>query len=399
MAGTIAPIRGFATPVAPAVPAQAPLATTAQFNPFRHGKGGRLPMQPPASPPANVQGPNRETYTANNRELPDGALGKLVRREGQDPVGDAAVDQAHDNAGVVYDFFKQVLGRDSLDNKGMTLKSTVHFGSNFNNAYWNGESMTYGDGDGKRFAPLTAALDVVGHEMTHAVTERTAGLNYSFQSGALNESWSDVFGELIEQWHEHPSTFATTDGAKSADWMIGEDVFTPSTDGDALRSMKAPGTSHPGDPQPGHMRDFKRMGRFEDNGGVHYNSGIPNRAAYEAAVRVGSEKVAKIWYRALTDYMRPSAQFSDAANATVRAAQDLFKTEPDVAQAVTDAWTAVGVLGPNAIRIPSPSGLRGVITSPGRDPHDHLNPGIVPPWLTSPVPGPAPAPSPAPAHS
>ncbi len=396
MAGSIAPIRGIASPPAPSPAAP---AAPSLFNPFRFTSSGRSRMRPPAGTPTPAQGPSRETYTANNRELPDGELGKLVRREGQGPTGDAAVDQAHENAGLVFDFYKQVLGRNSLDDRGMKLKSTVHFGSNFNNAYWNGESMTYGDGDGKRFAPLTAALDVVGHEMTHAVTERTAGLNYSFQSGALNESFSDVFGELIEQWHEHPSTFATTDGAKSSDWMIGEDVFTPSTDGDALRSMKAPGTSHPGDPQPGHMKDFKRMGRFEDNGGVHYNSGIPNRAAYEAAVRVGSEKVAQIWYRALTSYLRPTSQFTDAANATVRAASELFSSDPDVARAITDAWTAVGVLGPNAIHIPAPSGLRGVIASSGRDPHDHLNPGIVPPWLTSPVPGPAPAPTPAPAQS
>lgn len=356
---------------------------------FLHKTSTSRLVRPTSSTPSD--GAQRETYTAANRELPDGSLGKLVRKEGQGPSGDSAVDQAHENAGIVFDFFKQVLGRNSLDNKGMVLRSTVHFGTNFNNAYWNGESMTYGDGDGKKFSPLTGALDVVGHEMTHAVTERTAGLRYAFQSGALNESWSDVFGELIEQWHENPKTFTTPDGAKAADWMIGEDVFTPSTAGDALRSMKAPGTSHPGDPQPAHMRDYKVMGRFEDHGGVHYNSGIPNRAAYEAAVRIGSEKVAQIWYRAISEYIRPTAQFSDAAEATVHAARDLFTSDPTVAQAVTDAWTAVGVLGADAIHVPAPREFKSISPAAGRDALDHHNPGIVPPWLTSPVPGPVPA--------
>ncbi len=230
------------------------------------------------------------------------------------------------------------------------------------------------------------------------MTERTAGLQYAFQSGALNESWSDVFGEIIEQWHENPRAFGTTAGAQAADWLIGEDVFTPGVPGDGLRSMKNPGSGYSGDPQPGHMRDYKRMSRFQDHGGVHYNSGIPNRAAYEAAVRIGSEKVAKIWYRALTDYLRPSAQFTDAAAATIRAASELFTAEPAVAQAVTDAWTAVGVIGPNAIKVPTTVSAQ----SSGTDHrHRHLaapdttgaapsmsagrNPGIVPPWLTPPA--------------
>ena len=138
------------------------------------------------------------------------------------------------------------------------------------------------------------------------------------------------------------------------------------------------------------MRDFKVMGRFEDHGGVHYNSGIPNHAAYEAAIKIGSEKVAKIWYRAINEYIRPTAQFTDAAEATVRAARDLFSDDPKVAQAVTDAWTSVGVLGADAIHVPAPKGIKAVVSASGRDLMDHRNPGIVPPWLTSPVPTPTP---------
>jgi len=320
----------------------------------------------------------RSTYSAGNQELDPTDLGKLVRKEGQGPIGDDAADSAHDNAKIVFDFYKQVLGRDSIDGKGMELTSVTHYGRNFNNAFWDGEKMTYGDGDGKQFAPFSKALDVVGHEMSHGVTERSADLRYRGQSGALNESWSDVMGELIEQWHEQPATFPSAEGAKSAAWLIGEDVFTPGTPGDALRSMKAPGTAYKGDPQPGHMQQYKEM--TQDNGGVHINSGIPNKAAYEAAVRIGGEKTAKIWYRALTDYLSPTAQFEDAAHATITAAQDLFKDGAET-QAVRDAWAAVGITGGNGPAKPGKRPPRGAGELGGS--HRHTG-GFVPPWLTAP---------------
>jgi Zn-dependent metalloprotease len=257
----------------------------------------------------------------------------------------------------------------------MQMKSVVHFGSAYNNAYWDGEKMTYGDGDGKMFTPLSMALDVVGHEMAHGVTEHTAGLAYRNQSGALNESWSDVLGELIEQWAENRAGFGTTDAAKAADWLIGEDVFTPGTAGDALRSMKAPGTGYKGDPQPGHMKDYKKM--TADNGGVHINSGIPNKAAYEAAIRIGGEKLAKIWYTALTDYLRPNSTFADAASATLAAATRLYGAG-EVSQAVTDAWMAVGITAKaNAAAI---FGSR-VQPAAGAHGHSHADDGVVPTWL------------------
>jgi Zn-dependent metalloprotease len=319
--------------------------------------------------------PNRATYDAGRSEFPKGGLGKLVRGEGQGPTGDAAVDAAHDNAGLVHEFFSTVLGRDSIDGRGMQMKSVVHFGSAYNNAYWDGEKMTYGDGDGKMFTPLSMALDVVGHEMAHGVTEHTAGLAYRNQSGALNESWSDVLGELIEQWAENRAGFGTTDAAKAADWLIGEDVFTPGTAGDALRSMKAPGTGYKGDPQPGHMKDYKKM--TADNGGVHINSGIPNKAAYEAAIRIGGEKLAKIWYTALTDYLRPNSTFADAASATLAAATRLYGAG-EVSQAVTDAWMAVGITAKaNAAAI---FGSR-VQPAAGAHGHSHADDGVVPTWL------------------
>jgi bacillolysin/thermolysin len=274
-------------------------------------------------------------HSALSRETVDSASGK-VRKEGQAPTGDAVLDEAHDNAKGVYDFYKSKYDRDSIDGKGMKLKSVVHYGNKYNNAFWNGSHMTYGDGDGVRFAPLVAP-DVVGHEMTHGVTERTAGLRYQKQSGALNESWSDVFGNLIEKWMERQAGKAESDSK----WLIGEGIFTPGVAGDGLRSMSKPGTGYDRDPQPGHMKDYKDTS--SDNGGVHINSGIPNKAAYEVAMSIGQDKLADVWYRALTTYMTASTQFSDAANFTVQSAIDLYGAGSAEATAVANAWTSVGL--------------------------------------------------------
>ena len=284
-----------------------------------------------------VRSLTRETWSAEGQELPPGELGKLVRKEGQAPVKDPVVDAAHDNAKIVYDFYKEVLGRDSIDGKGMKLKSVVHYGNKYNNAFWNGSSMTYGDGDGVRFTPFGNASDVVGHEMMHGVTERTAGLRYQRQSGALNESWSDVFGNLIEKWMDKQAGKPERDGK----WLIGEEIFTPGTDGDALRSMSKPGSGYDKDPQPGHMKDYKDTS--SDNGGVHINSGIPNKAAYEVAMAIGQDKLSDVWFRALTKYMTSSTQFSDAANFTVQSAMDLYGATSAEAKAVAAAWVSVGL--------------------------------------------------------
>ncbi len=274
-------------------------------------------------------------HSALNRETVDSKSGK-VRREGDGPTKDAVLDEAHDNAKGVYDFFKSKFDRDSIDGRGMKLKSVVHYGNKYNNAFWNGSHMTYGDGDGVRFAPLVSP-DVVAHEMTHGVTERTAGLRYRSQSGALNESWSDVFGNLVEKWMEREAGQAESDPT----WLIGEAIFTPGVDGDGLRSMSKPGTGYDRDPQPGHMKDYKNTS--SDNGGVHINSGIPNKAAYEVAMAIGQDKLAEIWYRTLTTYMTSTSQFADAANFTVQSAIDLYGAGSTEAKAVAKAWDGVGL--------------------------------------------------------
>ncbi len=263
----------------------------------------------------------------------------VVRSEGQDPVDDASADQAYDGFGATYRFYWEVLQRDSIDNEGMEIHGMVHFDTNYNNAFWDGEGhMWFGDGDGTMFTDFTKSLDVIGHELTHGVTQYTANLVYSGQSGALNESLSDVFGSLVKQ-------YALNQSAEEADWLIGADVVGAEL-APALRSMKDPGHANQYDRQPADMDGFIRTTR--DNGGVHTNSGIPNRAFYLAASAVGGyawEKVGHIWYAAMNDdKLRPTSGFKAFAQATIRAAQAISGDDDDATKAVTEAWHTVKVL-------------------------------------------------------
>jgi Zn-dependent metalloprotease len=267
--------------------------------------------------------------------------GTLVRSEGQPATTDVAVTEAYDYSGNTYDFYLATFSRNSVDDHGMRLDSSVHYDSGFDNALWNGQQMVYGDGDGILFDRFTKCPDVVGHELTHGVTQFTAALEYRDQSGALNESMSDVFGIMLKQ-----SLLKQT--AAQADWLIGEGLFIPKagTKRTALRSMQAPGTAYDDpelgkDPQPAHMRDYN-PGTM-DNGGVHINSGIPNHAFYLAATTIGGsawDVAGKIWYEALTTRLNSSAQFADAAAATREIAQKYGKA---ATTAVDGAWSAVGL--------------------------------------------------------
>ncbi|MEW2623519.1 M4 family metallopeptidase [Streptomyces sp. NPDC048106] len=282
--------------------------------------------------------PHRTLYdTHHTQDLP----GTKVREEGSDPGSDASVNRAYAGLGATFDLYLKVYGRHSIDGNGMPLDATVHFGEDYDNAFWNGEQMVFGDGDGKVFLDFTIPVDVIGHELTHGVTQHTANLEYFGQSGALNESLSDVFGSLIKQ-------YALGQTAAEADWLIGAGLLAPGVHGTALRSMKAPGTAyddpHLGkDPQPATMEHYVRTGR--DNGGVHINSGIPNHAFYLAAKALGGhawEKAGQVWYDALTGGdLKPDAQFADFATLTVKAARERFGA--DELQAVQKAWEQVGV--------------------------------------------------------
>src|SRR5215510_2861601 len=254
---------------------------------------------------APAGGKRRTIYDAQHEEdLP----GVLVRGEGDPASTDPTVNEAYEGAGVTYDFYKAVFDRNSIDDRGMRLDSTVHFGDRYDNAFWNGHQMVYGDGDGQIFERFTKCIDVIGHELTHGVTQYEAKLIYRNQPGALNESMSDVFGSLVKQ-------YALKQTADKADWLIGEGLFTPNVKGVALRSMKAPGTAYDDptlgkDPQPAHMKDYQKM--TEDSGGVHINSGIPNHAFYVVAMEIGGyawEKAGKIWYVTLRDRLRSRSGF------------------------------------------------------------------------------------------
>jgi len=299
-----------------------------------------------------VERPRRTVYTADNgSSLP----GRQLRAEGEPPVGDAAADEAYAGVGAAWTLFHDAYDRDSFDDGGHPLDATVHYERRYTNAFWNGRQLVFGDGDGQVFQRFTASPDVVAHEFTHAVTQFTAGLAYSGQAGALNESMSDVFAALTVQR-------ALGQPAEEASWLIGEQIFSPDVDAVALRSMKAPGTAYDDprigkDPQPATMAGYVET--TDDNGGVHINSGIPNHAFFLAATAVGGaawEHAGAVWYAALTDpQVGAHTDFAQWASATLAAAVRLFGERSATVAAVRDAWSAVGVQQPGVGSVPAPS--------------------------------------------
>ena len=288
--------------------------------------------------PLAAADPRRTIYDARHGEsLP----GRAVRSEGAPAVTDVEVNEAYDGLGATFDFYADVYDRNSIDDAGLPLDASVHYGRRYDNAFWNGAQMVFGDGDGDLFNRFTISLDVIGHELTHGVTGDEAKLVYLGQAGALNESISDVFGSLVKQ-------YARKQTAAQADWLIGEGLFTARVHGVALRSMKAPGTAYDDpvlgrDPQPATMAGYVHTSA--DDGGVHTNSGIPNHAFYLAATALGGyawEKAGRIWYETLRDKrIKPTATFRQFARLTAQNAAHLFgKAEQ---QAVTAAWAEVGL--------------------------------------------------------
>jgi len=315
------------------------LATSAQF---RERRQARAEV---AAPAAAAAGKDRVVYTADyGATLP----GRQVRAEGAAPSGDAAVDEAYDGSGHTYDLYQSAYARSSVDGNGLRLDSTVHYQKGYDNAFWNGGQMVYGDGDEdlpqaqRLFNRFTIAVDVIGHELTHGVTQYTARLVYANQPGALNESISDVFGSLVKQRRLGQT-------AEQADWLIGQGLFTANVHGQALRSMKAPGTAYDDavlgkDPQPAQMKDYDHT--TDDNGGVHINSGIPNHAFYVTAARIGGyawEKAGQIWYVALRDKLQARSDFQSAAALTFQTAGELFGAGSLEQQAVGQGWAEVGL--------------------------------------------------------
>jgi subtilisin-like proprotein convertase family protein len=284
------------------------------------------------------------TYDAKNSTSPSGKTqfsdNNNVWGEAGDPARAQAGVDAQYGGQMTYDFYKNVLGRDSIDGKGEQLQSYVHVGNNYVNAYWDGTKMNYGDGNGRDASSLTT-LDIAGHEITHGLTERTAGLIYRGESGGLNEAFSDIMGSGVE-WYA-----AQKNSNVKFDWMLGEDAWTPGTPGDALRYMNDPTKDD---------YSIDHYSKYPQQTEVHGSSGIANNAFFlltEGGTNrtsgqtvnggIGMEKALKIYGRALTTYMTPSTTFAQARQATVQAATDLFGANSPEVQKVKDSWGAVGV--------------------------------------------------------
>jgi Zn-dependent metalloprotease len=292
---------------------------------------------------ASAPAPQRTIYDAQKKE---NTSGKLIRAEGQAPVSDTAVNQAYDGLGDTFEFYLKAYSRNSIDNAGLPLKAFVHYGDRYDNAFWDGQEMVFGDGDNIIFTGFTGSIDVIGHELTHGVTGSEANLTYQGQSGALNESISDVFGSLVKQ-------YTLTQTADQADWLIGAGILAKGINGVALRSMKAPGTAYDDsrlgkDPQPADMKHYVHT--TEDQGGVHTNSGIPNHAFYLVATAIGGHawaKAGQIWYDTLIDHrLKPNASFATFANMTILNAGSRYGANSTEQKAVKDAWHQVGVIEP-----------------------------------------------------
>ena len=239
----------------------------------------------------------------------------LVRKEGDAPHADPDINLAYDNGIIVRDYFKTQLEWDSIDGNAIDLIFNVHYLVRYNNAFWDGEMMTFGDGDGVNFSSFAKSLDVTGHELAHGVIQYTAGLVYKSQSGALNEHFADAFGIAVKQWHLKQT-------AQTSDWNIGSDCMMGKFKGKAIRSFKTPADEKVVlMAQPDHMKNIYKG--TSDNGGVHINSGILNKVFYLVSLEIGTQEAAKLWFEALK-LLKPTAKFRDLYRALKTAANELI---------------------------------------------------------------------------
>ena len=275
--------------------------------------------------------PPSEVYDCQHGSLP------VVRIPNSSTSSDATAKRAGAEATAVAKFYCDIFKRDSIDDHHMTLISSIHYLANFNNAFWNGSRMTYGDGDGQIFVDFTLGNDVIGHELTHGVTQHSAAFVYSNEPGGLNESISDVFGSMFRQWQ-------ASQDVNSADWLIGHEIMgsvAKSRGFTCLRDMASPAATHCLAPQPTHFSQY--------HAGMdpHSSSGIPNLAFYKACKAAGGhswDTVGQVWYKALTGFPpSPNMLMSAFANRTRSLAKSMYPGNASIQNAVNSAWTAVGL--------------------------------------------------------
>lgn len=253
---------------------------------------------------------------------------------------DWVVDKVWEYLGVGVTMYGWDFGRNGIDNAGSEVRANIHYGQSYANAFWNGSQLVFGDGN-EVLAHLGESICVVVHELTHAVTQHTAGLIYQGQSGALNESFSDVMGCVAEQQSRNQNFDHAT-------WLVGEECLLPGVNGVAIRSMSAPGTAYNDprlgkDPQPSHMNGY--VNTTQDSGGVHINSGIPNHAFYQACRRTGGnswDQIAGVWFWTMVSgQVKPDCDFYTFASLTVQSAIRGWGNL--VAHSVVQAWNDVGI--------------------------------------------------------
>jgi Zn-dependent metalloprotease len=297
-----------------------------------------------ASTRADKEPLRRQVFDAQGRTL---LPGKLLRDEDDPPARDKEADEAYENVGIALRFFKTVLGRDSVDGRGMRVDASVHYGNRFTNAMWTGRQMIVGDGDGQQVKGLARSLGIIAHEFAHGVSQHIVrgGLGVvqvtgspptlKGEAGALNESFSDVFASMIKQWHAGQT-------AAEADWLLGEDILGPRA-GKAIRSLKEPGNTRLTWRRDDQIKDYRR---YQSTDEAHKASGIANHAFYLAAIRLGGkswEILGPVWLKAF-DRLRARATFLDAAHATLDVAAALHGKGSLPHDAIKAGWKKVNVL-------------------------------------------------------
>ncbi|BBV09204.1 TPA: M4 family metallopeptidase [Providencia stuartii] len=267
----------------------------------------------------------------------------IVMKEGDPAQPYTPVQIVYDSIGYVRQFYKEKLNIDKIFGCDSQINAVVHFDKNYPNAFWNSQAIYFGDGDSIYFGPFYNDIDIIAHELTHGFITFTTDFDYIFQSGALNESVADVVGIMVKQ-------YVANETAAESNWLLGENLFINKAKAPALRSMAAPGTAYRlsetnRDPQVGHMRDYKNLSIFQDNGGVHINSGIPNKAFYLLATTLGGyswEVAGQIWIRTIFDKtLSTRATFDDFAKATIRTATEKF--DHHVVNLTRKSWENVGI--------------------------------------------------------